>query len=161
MSRCRRCNRQLKTEPWASMEIGKICSKKEAGNDSKSTQSKSDTDTIVPYDGGDIWIKRLEAPTDFLGVGVTMNVAHPCSGIETNVQRSEYRHSPTGFNFGYGGSGPADLALNILLMFTDKKTADKLYQVFKFQFLQIRGDHLTIPKQSILTFIAENKIPVL
>lgn len=26
-------------------------------------------------------------------------------------------HSPTGFEFGYGGSGPADLALNILAAF--------------------------------------------
>jgi len=31
----------------------------------------------------------------------------------TNVPRLISRHSPTGFAWGYGGSGPADLALNI------------------------------------------------
>lgn len=40
-------------------------------------------------------------------------------------------HSPTGFAWGYGGSGPAQLALAILLKETDKKTAQQLYQIFK------------------------------
>ena len=34
--------------------------------------------------------------------------------IEVNVPHSVIHHSPTGFEIGYGGSGPADLALNIL-----------------------------------------------
>ena len=41
-------------------------------------------------------------------------------------------HSPDGFNWGYGGSGPAQLALAILLEFTDRETAVELYQDFKF-----------------------------
>jgi hypothetical protein len=42
-------------------------------------------------------------------------------------------HSPTGFNWGYGGSGPAQLALAILIDFTGNKTiAEGLYQDFKF-----------------------------
>lgn len=32
----------------------------------------------------------------------------------TNVPHTVIHHSPTGFEWGYGGSGPADLALNIL-----------------------------------------------
>ncbi len=39
-----------------------------------------------------------------------------------------YNHSPDGFNFGYGGSGPAQLALAILLKFTSKKNALILHQ---------------------------------
>jgi hypothetical protein len=35
-------------------------------------------------------------------------------GVQTNVRRRVTHHSPDGFEFGYGGSGPADLALNIL-----------------------------------------------
>lgn len=35
-------------------------------------------------------------------------------GVETNVPHLVVHHSPTGFEWGYGGSGPADLALNIL-----------------------------------------------
>lgn len=47
-----------------------------------------------------------------------------------------YNHSPTGFEFGYGGSGPAQLALAILLDFTnDKDLSIKLYQDFKWQMI--------------------------
>ncbi len=41
------------------------------------------------------------------------------------------RHSPTGVEWGYGGSGPADLALSVLRRLTDEATADRLYQAFK------------------------------
>jgi hypothetical protein len=39
-------------------------------------------------------------------------------------------HSPTGFSFGYRGSGPAQLALALLLEVTDRGTAEKLYHDF-------------------------------
>ncbi len=48
-----------------------------------------------------------------------------------NIDHTIVRHSPTGFNWGYEGSGPADLALNTLLQFVDQNTADNLYQYFK------------------------------
>ena len=41
------------------------------------------------------------------------------------------RHSPTGIEWGYGGSGPADLALSVLLALADQQTADALYHRFK------------------------------
>jgi hypothetical protein len=44
-------------------------------------------------------------------------------------------HSPTGFEWGYGGSGPADLAFNILAMFVDKEYAFKYHQQFKWDFV--------------------------
>lgn len=52
-----------------------------------------------------------------------------------NVPHRLVRHSPTGFEWGYGGSGPSDLALNILLMFVDEATANRLYQDFKWDFV--------------------------
>lgn len=45
------------------------------------------------------------------------------------------RHSPDGFEWGYGGSGPADLALSILTDCLGKDRADSLYQDFKFAFV--------------------------
>lgn len=43
-----------------------------------------------------------------------------------------FNHSPDGFNWGYRGSGPAQLSLAILLDFTCKPDlAVKLHQVFK------------------------------
>jgi hypothetical protein len=45
-------------------------------------------------------------------------------------------HSPDGFEWGYGGSGPAQLALAILLDLTgDRETARDNYQDFKCQFV--------------------------
>jgi len=44
-------------------------------------------------------------------------------------------HSPDGFLWGYGGSGPSQLALAILLEVTDKETAIKYYQDFKFDII--------------------------
>lgn len=41
-------------------------------------------------------------------------------------------HSPDGFAWGYHGSGPAQLALAILLEFADEKFALENYQHFKF-----------------------------
>ena len=44
-------------------------------------------------------------------------------------------HSPTGPAWGYGGSGPAPLALAILLAVTDEATAEWFYQKFKWDVL--------------------------
>lgn len=41
-------------------------------------------------------------------------------------------HSPGGFEWGYGGSGPSQLALAILLEEVDEETAVRLYQDFKW-----------------------------
>lgn len=51
-------------------------------------------------------------------------------------------HSPDGFNWGYGGSGPAQLALAVLLEFLDDDSALGLYQNFKWAWVaQLRqGD---------------------
>lgn len=45
-------------------------------------------------------------------------------------------HSPDGFNWGYGGSGPAQLALGLLLDHTgDPQLAQDHYQSFKSAFV--------------------------
>lgn len=52
-------------------------------------------------------------------------------GVQLSPRRSQeyYNHSPDGFNWGYGGSGPAQLALAIMLELTGKPNG---YQRFKF-----------------------------
>lgn len=43
-----------------------------------------------------------------------------------------WNHSPTGFEWGYGGSGPAQLALAILLDYCSDDEASALHQLFKW-----------------------------
>ena len=60
-------------------------------------------------------------------VEVTVN------GRRLNPRLDLWNHSPTGFEWGYGGSGPAQLALALLAdHFADKEQALRLYQSFKF-----------------------------
>jgi hypothetical protein len=52
-----------------------------------------------------------------------------------NIEQTHELHSPTGFEWGYGGSGPADLALNILARYVDTATAHQFHQSFKADFV--------------------------
>jgi len=71
--------------------------------------------------------------------------------IKTNVPHLVVHHSPTGFEFGYAGSGPADLALNIVQAMLNRlgyhgdrttcyrgtcfSLAYRLHQLIKFAFI--------------------------
>lgn len=66
---------------------------------------------------------------------------HPLKHIE--------RHSPDGFNWGYGGSGPADTALSILTNCLGKEQANHLYQPFKWEFVAGWGDEWSISEEEI------------
>jgi hypothetical protein len=52
-------------------------------------------------------------------------------GLVTNVEHRFVVHSPTGFECGYAGSGPADFALNILALFVPPPEAYRLHQAYK------------------------------
>jgi len=78
--------------------------------------------------------------------------------IETNVPRRIAKHSPDGFEWGYGGSGPADFALNILSVFIGQEAAERLYQDFKWEFvLTLPYEGGTIPKEVILEWIEKKQ----
>lgn len=71
---------------------------------------------------------------------------------------NEVNHSPDGFNFGYGGSGAAQLAYAILRRFFSERYGDeearrkaqKYYQDFKWEFIAtIKGDQLSITSDEI------------
>lgn len=60
-------------------------------------------------------------------------------GLEIFPERSQklFNHSPDGFNWGYGGSGPAQLALAVLLELYDEETALNNYQHFKWEYIAV------------------------
>lgn len=56
--------------------------------------------------------------------------------LDPRPSQAVYNHSPDGFAWGYSGSGPAQLALAILLAVgVDRFRATLLYQAFKSEFV--------------------------
>jgi Family of unknown function (DUF6166) len=69
-------------------------------------------------------------------------------------------HSPTGFAWGYCGSGPAQLALAVLTDATGEQAlALRHYQEFKFRFVSGWSDSWTISRDEINSFIAAQENP--
>jgi len=93
---CRVCHKGLKKPKSVAMGMGPVCSSK-AGSISINNQDHID----LPFDPvtKDILMERR------------------ADGVHFNIHQSICYHSPAGFEWGYAGSGPADLALNILEMF--------------------------------------------
>ena len=89
---------------------------------------------------------------------------------QTRPLRHIMRHSPDGFQWGYGGSGPADLALSILCdciigavpaLFDNStlnpKLAEKYYQLFKRKFIEPADRQLYIKESDLMRWISEKE----
>ncbi len=76
--------------------------------------------------------------------------------------RHHVLHSPTGFEWGYGGSGPADLALAILADATeDLELAQELHQRFKWDVVaKLPRDRWTLFRSKVLAWVeAQGRCP--
>lgn len=95
MTCCGRCKRELKNPIYVALGYGPVCWAKIQAEREREENEMNDKHLDIPRDE---WIvaERHE------------------DGIATNVPHLITDHSPSGFEFGYGGSGPADFALNIL-----------------------------------------------
>jgi len=86
-------------------------------------------------------------------LGPTMN----SPGVEVTVNGKPLKHrvyhSPTGFEWGYLGSGPADLALSILWNFLGKEPSRILYMDFKTRFVARWKDKWEITSLEIQSWI--------
>jgi len=91
-----------------------------------------DRDVIHVYRGGGVHARVVPAEGD----------GYPL--------RHVVRHSPTGFEYGYGGSGPADLALSMLTAVLGKEQANRLYQAFKRDRIAAEsGEHWSMKAETI------------
>lgn len=73
------------------------------------------------------------------------------------LSRRVRNHSPDGFNWGYTGSGPAQLALALLLDVDDRPgVAVRLYQAFKAQVVAGWGDEWEITADAVREWLARN-----
>lgn len=67
-------------------------------------------------------------------------------------------HSPDGFAWGYGGSGPAQLALALLLKYEEKSFALIHYQDFKFDIIaKLPSPKFVLHEEEIKNWIKEKK----
>lgn len=94
----------------------------------------------------------------------TVKIKHR-TGNTTFLKQRIVCHSPDGFQWGYGGSGPADLALNMLfdyLLRTHCKGARcmavDLHQSFKWDFIARQGRELSITGAEIEKWLAAHKL---
>jgi hypothetical protein len=68
-----------------------------------------------------------------------------------------FNHSPDGFQWGYGGSGPAQLALALLLDATSNpELSARLHQDFKWAFVAGWGEKWEITTEQIESWIKVN-----
>ncbi len=139
--KCGRCNRKLTGAVSRERGFGPVCWGQVVGaNELKKGQGRLFTDAELPF-RGDIILKRDEH-----------------GNVITNVQHKLIVHSPNGFEWGYGGSGPADLALNILAMFTDRKTAEELHQIFKWDYIaKVPFEGCLIKRNEIRRWLREHR----
>lgn len=141
---CRVCGKPLTIPSHIEAGIGPICAARlaEAGEE----HEVEEPDLWFDSDTKDIVCKRVV-------------VEGKDYKRQFNFRHIVVRHSPTGMNWGYGGSGAADFALNALLMFIKESEADKVYQSFKWQFVtKIPYEGGTIKGSEIIKFLQENGV---
>src|SRR5262245_32530261 len=102
--RCQRCRRVLTDPESIQAGMGPECRGKSLSSGSglcKRDEFSDTFDNTIPFEQA-LVIKRrfVDGPSDMDKIG----------GVITNVPHLVVHHSPDGFEFGYGGSGPADLA---------------------------------------------------
>ena len=82
----------------------------------------------------------------------------------TNVPHLLTKHSPTGFEWGYSGSGPADLALNIMICFVglEKAIENQRYLQFREEFItSVPREGGTISRRDIMAWLEKQNIDIL
>jgi len=124
MNCCQRCHRPLSNPASREIGFGPVCAarlgvKFEATEQVHQPSLFPDT-CPLRWGDADIVLSRDD-----------LDRAH------TNVPHNLRLHSPTGFEWGYGGSGPADLALNILALFLPVSEAVRLHQQFKWDLISV------------------------
>lgn len=81
-------------------------------------------------------------------------------GEPVRILTHRVRHSPDGFQWGYGGSGPADLARSILWDVLGHEPLPSTYQAFKFAHVAGWGDTWEITDVEIRAWLHDLNLEV-
>ena len=132
-SACKICGRELTNPASIARGMGEIC----AGSHNHNGGAKTE-ESLLLFDEEDY--NELIKPLMIQEMAKKQHTLEFEDGyyyldgnLLTPEQSRKYRnHSPDGFNHGYGGSGPAQLALAVVLKCTGKPDG---YQDFKFKYI--------------------------
>jgi hypothetical protein len=140
-NKCARCGRRLK-DPNAT--YGPICARKVAAEQARDQRNADDSIVITPTitDG----YAGARGPDGAVKVVRIRNgVQEP---LEGRWHHTGFSHGQ--FNWGYGGSGPADLARSIIADLIGTDNPDPaIYQPFKWEFVSSWGDRWEISLDEI------------
>ena len=93
------------------------------------------------------------------GIRTDQGCAVTVNRIELNPRLDLRNHSPSGFEWGYEGSGPAQLALAILAYEFDDSMAQAYYQIFKREVIcNLARDRWTLTSTEITTALEKIKV---
>lgn len=156
---CSRCGRRLTDPVSVERGMGQVCASKSAA---QAHGHENETN-----------VRHVDTP---IALGVVLR-RDKQGNIHTNAPHLVRHHSPTGLEFGYAGSGPADLSLNIIEAvlrqtgYSGEKTeplwdgnrvfqlAWNLHQAFKFDVIApLQGDEHIIDYPAIQSWL-EAHIP--
>jgi len=143
---CLQCKRTLSNLDSMERGYGPICAARMKANSWRG-ESNPDQHYDIPFDHAtmDIVCRR------------NLGNEHQ---VHFNIPHAIVKHSPDGMEWGYGGSGPADFAINILRLFLDDAAATdpRLYQEFKAVFVAaIPKEGGVIAGADIKAWIAERQ----
>ena len=80
--------------------------------------------------------------------------------LDPSRSQQTYNHSPNGFSWGYGGSGPAQLALALLLEAgASELEARKTYQEFKLEVIANMPDQtkFSMPGKQVIDWLTDRR----
>ncbi|GAH94857.1 unnamed protein product, partial [marine sediment metagenome] len=97
--------------------------------------------------------------TDIAGYWTTKRVQIGVKELLPGASLRVCSHSPDGFNWGYGGSGPAQLALAILLEVTrDERFSVSHHQAFKWDVIaRLPTDNFTLPIKDVHLWLKKER----
>lgn len=78
--------------------------------------------------------------------------------LDPSKSQKVHNHSPDGFNWGYGGSGPAQLALSLTLEVLDTDAAILEYQNLKWEIIaQLPESDFEIRGKDVISCLTSTK----
>jgi len=152
---CARCGRALKNPKARELGYGLICWRKIQGERAREQRNADDSIVITPT--------ITDGYAGARGPDGTVKVVRIRSGQQTPLEGRWHHTGITSgeFNWGYGGSGPADLARSIIADVTgDENPHPAIYQPFKWEFVSSWGDRWEISLDEIRAWLEKRKAAI-